>query len=68
MTAASWEPMDNLKRGQYGIGLFPDGSEAGIYADGLAVWNTATGQKAAGVTHWRKGQRRHTPLPDVGPV
>jgi hypothetical protein len=54
-----WKPMDRLKTGHYATGLLSDGSEIGIFFDGRALWNVATGARAENVIRWQRVQPRH---------
>lgn len=49
----NWQPIDELKPGHYATGLTFEGSEIGIYNDGVHILNVASGQLAVRVTHFR---------------
>jgi hypothetical protein len=51
-----WKPMDMLKMGHYATGLLSDGAEIGIFFDGRALWNVATGNRADNVIRWHSTQ------------
>jgi hypothetical protein len=57
-----WKPMDQLSTGHYAAGLLSDGAEIGIFFDGRACWNVATGARAETVIRWRRQQPRYLVL------